>query len=516
MPKAACYCRVSTSKESQLESLDKQHEFFRAFFENHPEYELYELYTDEGVSAKSMKRRAAFLRMIRDAGQKKFDIIFVKDVSRFARNARDFFNALDQVTRAGVRINFITLDMTSEPANEFMLGLLALVAQEESANLSKKTKFGKDVTAAKGRVPNFVFGYDRVDNYTLKPNEAEAEWVRSVFDMYVSGELGTAKIAQKLNECGVVSKKLNIGAWTQHTVSRMLKNELYIGNVVNRKSEVVDFREGRRRARDEVEWITVHRPEFRIVSDELFEAARALIAQRNGAFRTEHRRASTKYPLSNLLVCANGHAFKRRARGRNADSGRNAYGKQDAVWVCAYRNANGVNSCANGVKVVETELLAAILAFLIEAAYGKERIVREAVKYLSEAAGRLAEGSSLPALEREKRRLELKRARYLELYAEGLIGKEDAAERLGSLDTRLGAIKEAAASARGAGPCADIERAVRDYIDVMDIDILNNPLLKSLFERFIVFGDGRVHAVFKAVGGETAAGEILMAAVKKS
>ncbi len=314
MPKAACYCRVSTSKESQLESLDKQHEFFRAFFKNHPEYELYELYTDEGVSAKSMKRRAAFLSMIRDAQAKKFDIIFVKDVSRFARNARDFFNALDQVTRAGVRINFITLDMTSEPANEFMLGLLALVAQEESANLSKKTKFGKDVTAAKGRVPNFVFGYDRVDNYTLKPNEAEAEWVRRVFSMYVNEEMGTAKIAQRLNECGVISKKLNIGAWTQHTVCRMLKNELYIGNVVNRKSEVVDFREGRRRERGEDERIRVHRPEFRIVSDELFEAAREQIAKRNGAFHTEHRRASTKYPLSNLIACGAGHAFKRRAQ----------------------------------------------------------------------------------------------------------------------------------------------------------------------------------------------------------
>ncbi len=497
MPKAACYCRVSTSKESQLESLSKQHEFFRAFFARHPEYELYELYTDEGVSAKSMKCRAAFLRMIRDAQQKKFDIIF-KDVSRFARNARDFFNALDQVTRAGVKINFITLDMTSEPANEFMLGLLALVAQEESANLSKKTKFGKDVTAARGRVPNFVFGYDRADNYTLTPNAAEAEWVRRVFSMYVSGELGTAKIADRLNEAGVMSKKRNVGAWTQHTVCRMLKNELYIGNVVNRQSEVVDFREGKRRKRGEDERITVHRPEFRIVSDEVFEAAQALMSSRNDAFHTQHKRASVKFPLSNLLTCACGHAFKRRARG-----------ERPALWVCGHRDAQGASSCENGIKIGEAELHGVILAFLTRAC-GKERLIRETVRRVRKGMESEADPA---ALESERRRLELKRARYLELYADGLADKASVAERLSCVDARLRAIAEAMKPRKGGVSAAWVERTVRECVEGMDAAVLTNPLLKALFERFTIHGDGRVQAFIKPECGEDAL-EIPLAVVK--
>lgn len=500
--KAACYCRVSTSKESQLDSLDKQHEFFRMFFQNHPEYELYELYTDEGISAKSMKNRAAFLRMIRDAEEKKFDIIFVKDVSRFARNAKDFFNTLDRVTRAGGRINFITLDMTSEPANEFMLGLLALVAQEESANLSKKTKFGKDITAAKGRVPNFVFGYERMDNYTLSLNQNEAGWVRRIFGLYVNEELGTAKIAEFLNQQGVMSKKKNVGAWTQHVVCQMLKNELYIGNVINRKSEVVDFREGTRRKRSEEEWNVVHRPDFRIISDEMFERAQRLMASRNDAFRTQHKRASNKFPLSNLLVCADdGYSFRRCVRQYARG------GKHYVFWVCSHRNAKGASCCMNTVRVDEADLLSVLYAFLQEAANSREQLAKEAAERVREDWNRREKAQvDWTALNREKQQLESKRERYMELYADGLAAKESVTKKLQPVNGRLLEIAEMMNLHANRGHIAvDAEAAVRAFVDRLDafgrgakdIEALTNPFLKSVFERIVVHGDGNLQAFLK-------------------
>ena len=133
--KAACYCRVSTKKDDQLESLEKQQQYFRSFFDNNNEFELYDIYVDEGISGKSLKNRKEFNRMIKDAQNKKFSAIFVKDVSRLARNAKDFFNTLSAVDDAGVSIYFTTLNLKSERTSTFMLGLLALVAEEESAKL---------------------------------------------------------------------------------------------------------------------------------------------------------------------------------------------------------------------------------------------------------------------------------------------------------------------------------------------------------------------------------------------
>lgn len=64
---------------------------------------------------------------------------------------------------------------------------MAAIAQEESANLSKRVKFGKDITSRKGRVPPRIYGYDRLDNFTLRIVPAEAEVVREIFRLYLQG-----------------------------------------------------------------------------------------------------------------------------------------------------------------------------------------------------------------------------------------------------------------------------------------------------------------------------------------
>ena len=84
-----------------------------------------------------------------------------------------------------------------EGGSEFILTILGAMAQQESANMSKRVKFGKDITAKKGRVPNLVFGYDKIpgEKYTLKINEEEAKIVKEIFESYVYKGMGTTKIA---------------------------------------------------------------------------------------------------------------------------------------------------------------------------------------------------------------------------------------------------------------------------------------------------------------------------------
>ena len=174
--KIAAYCRVSTEKEAQIDSLEKQIEFFNEFTKKNG-YELYKLYADEGISGKQIKHRKQFQQMMIDAKAKKFDKVVVKDVSRFARNTVDLLQSVRELKSYGVQVDFLNNGEVMEGGSEFILTILGAMAQQESANMSKRVKFGKDITAKKGRVPNLVFGYDKIpdERYTLKINEEEAK-----------------------------------------------------------------------------------------------------------------------------------------------------------------------------------------------------------------------------------------------------------------------------------------------------------------------------------------------------
>ena len=251
--KIAAYCRVSTEKEAQIDSLEKQIEFFNEFTKKNG-YELYKLYADEGISGKQIKHRKQFQQMMIDAKAKKFDKVVVKDVSRFARNTVDLLQSVRELKSYGVQVDFLNNGEVMEGGSEFILTILGAMAQQESANMSKRVKFGKDITAKKGRVPNLVFGYDKIpdERYTLKINEEEAKIVKEIFESYVYKGIGTTKIAWNLNDRGIRTKKTK-SKWVQTSIVRMLKNPIYTGRVTNKKSEVTDFITGTRKELPEEE-----------------------------------------------------------------------------------------------------------------------------------------------------------------------------------------------------------------------------------------------------------------------
>ena len=310
--KIAAYCRVSTEKEAQIDSLEKQIEFFNDFTKKNG-YELYKLYADEGISGKQIKHRKQFQQMMLDAKAKKFDKVVVKDVSRFARNTVDLLQSVRELKSYNVQVDFLNNGEVMEGGSEFILTILGAMAQQESANMSKRVKFGKDITAQKGRVPNIVFGYDKMPNerYILKINEEEAKLVKEIFESYVYKGWGTTKIAWDLNDRGIRTKR-DKAKWVQNGIVRMLKNPIYTGRVTNKKSEVTDFITGTRKDIPEDEWIVVERPEMRIISDELFNKAQEILAQRSNEFKLNNKREKTEYVFSTLIYCKHcGYSFRR-------------------------------------------------------------------------------------------------------------------------------------------------------------------------------------------------------------
>ena len=157
---------------------------------------LFRLYADEGISGTSLKRRDEFNRLMRDARCGFFHAVVVKDVSRLARNTVDFLVSIRELKAMGINVIFLNANMDSMGDSEFILTLFSAMAQEESANLSKRTKFGKLQNARHGRVPLKLFGYDRIDNFTLAINPEEARIVRKIFSLY--NEQGLAAVPSVL------------------------------------------------------------------------------------------------------------------------------------------------------------------------------------------------------------------------------------------------------------------------------------------------------------------------------
>ena len=223
-------------KADQLNSLEAQKQFFSEYTQRTGD-NLVRLYADEGISGTKIKNRKEFLRMMADAEHGLFDMVVVKDISRFARNTVDLLQNVRKLKALGIETQFLTANMTSMGNSEFVLTIFGALAQEESANTSKRVKFGKKMNAEKGRVPNIVYGYDKTigDYFNLAINEEEAAVIRQIYKWYIEEGYGAAKIANMLNAKGIRTKR-NC-QWSQNATCRILTNELYTGKIINGKQE---------------------------------------------------------------------------------------------------------------------------------------------------------------------------------------------------------------------------------------------------------------------------------------
>ena len=145
-------------------------------------------------------------------------MVVVNDISHFARNTVDLLQSVRKLKSLGIETQFLTANMTSMGNSEFVLTIFGALAQEESANTSKRIKFGKKMNAEKGRVPNIVFGYDKTigDYFNLSINENETKAICQIFQWYTGVGYGGSKIANMLNERGIKTKRGN--NWSQNAV----------------------------------------------------------------------------------------------------------------------------------------------------------------------------------------------------------------------------------------------------------------------------------------------------------
>lgn len=405
------YCRVSTNKDEQLESLANQQEFFEQFAARN-NHTLIKLYSDEGISGKQMNNRKEFLRLMEDAKLGLFDLVAVKDVSRFARNTVDFLVSIRELKALNIDVLFLSTNQTILGGSEFVLTMFSALAQEESANLSSRVKFGKKINAKNGKVPNQIYGYDRIDKFHLKINEEQASVIRDVFNMYVNEGMGSRRIAMTLTERNIPTYK-NAGRWIPKTVRRMLENELYKGVLISKKTEGTNYLTGEWRKLDDVSEYTHSRPELAIIDEDTFEKAQVRLQKNRDVYKNEHPngRVSSQYPFSTLIKCEHcGYSFTRRIRKLK---------NRDVIeWKCSGRNNNNESFCPNLTKINEEELLDAITKHLFDLISDKEKFLKN---YKSAKRTQIKKTDPSDEIEKEISKLEGKKKKYMDMYLNEII-----------------------------------------------------------------------------------------------
>ena len=190
--KVAAYARVSTDSEEQLSSYEAQVDYYTRYIQSKSNWEFVEIYTDEGISATNTKRRDGFKRMIKDALDKKIDLIITKSVSRFARNTVDTLTTIRKLKEKGVEVYFEKENIyTLDSKGELLITLMSSLAQEESRSISENVTWGQRKRFADGKVSmpyKHFLGYEKGENGSPKLIEKEAKIVRLIYRMFLEGK----------------------------------------------------------------------------------------------------------------------------------------------------------------------------------------------------------------------------------------------------------------------------------------------------------------------------------------
>lgn len=305
----AAYARVSTAKDTQLQSLGAQISYYKDKIKSNPAWNFAGVFVDEGMTGTKMNR-PGMLNLLNKCREHKIDLILTKSISRFARNTIDLLNTIRELKNLDVAVFFERENInTLHAEGEFMLTLLASFAEEESRSMSMNKNWANKKQFEEGVLVGLthLYGYDIINNQPVI-NEKEAEIVRMIYNDYLSG-MQSKDIAHKLNQMGVLRKRG--GRWKPSDISQLLNNEKHTGNALLNKRYVIDpITKETTYNKGEKAFYLVENSHEAIVSKELFDAVQEEMKR-----RTSHKKTTKKHnkPFTTLMKCgACGANFNRK------------------------------------------------------------------------------------------------------------------------------------------------------------------------------------------------------------
>ena len=484
--RAVAYCRVSTDKEEQKTSIKSQRTELRRLCEQKdwymPRISVENLcdegvYYDEGTSGTKLSR-PAFDRLLLDAGltpvidadtdkktttykvdkKPKFDVIVVKDGSRFSRNVS--VNSIMQTLKDnGVYVFFCDLNMTTEVNEHWnIIQQFFIFAEGESRRKSTAVSWGYEAGVKQGKIyfGGKMIGYDYdSENNRLVINEEEAKLVRRVFDMYTEEGLGQYRICSALADEGffTTSKTGEKVKYGRSTIKRMLQNEKYCGITNSGRYHKVDLFSGKKIVRDYNDPLRVQARKAQaeleeqgivkiepIISVEQFEKAQVICAHNSDIYKLSGEwHGTTDY--SKKVVCGCCGAYYRA-------SGRRAYKKYENKvirrYVCKHSinfdEAHDIPKCMNPT-ILEPELDKALFGreYWIYRRANIEELINTGTFYIT-VLRRAINADNVQAvkdLDKQIEELKKQRTRALKLYTKGTYDEAELDEMTAEITAQI-------------------------------------------------------------------------------
>lgn len=354
--RVAGYARVSTDMEEQATSYEAQMDYYSNYINARDDWEFVGMYSDEGISATSTKRREGFNKMVADALDGKIDLIITKSVSRFARNTVDSLSTIRKLKEKGTEVYFEKENIwTFDAKGELLITIMSSLAQEESRSISENTTWGRRKSFADG---NVTVAYTRFLGYgkDFEIIEDQAETVRLIFKLFLDG-LSCYAICRRLENLGretATGKK----RWHQSAIISILENEKYRGDGLLQKSFTADFLTKKRvQNNGEIQQYYVEGHHEGIVDGETFDLAQAEMRRRRG-HKGEYSGTSI---FSSKIVCGECGCFFGSKVWHSTDKYRKT------VWRCNQKYKDGhkcstPNITEDEIKVLFLKALNKLLA----------------------------------------------------------------------------------------------------------------------------------------------------------
>lgn len=340
---------MSTDQEEQLSSYENQVRYYKELIGSKPEYELADIYADEGISGTNTKKRDDFNRMIADCRAGKIDMIITKSISRFARNTLDCLNYVRELKELGIGIIFEKENIdTMDSKGEVLLTILSSLAQDESRSISENCTWGirRRFEQGKHKMSTKRFlGYDYDEDGNLVINRQQAKVVVRLYEEFLSGKtvdyIARIFTAEKIKSW---DGKCN---WIPSTLDSMLRNEKYMGDTILQKSYTVDFLSKKRVMNDgTIQKFHIEEDHEAIILPDMWQAVQMEIERRDAYVKAHKNNAygqrSEVNPFFGKIVCGECNSSYSRTKYKAKD------GHEIRKWRCGSCNkSNGHKVCYN-------------------------------------------------------------------------------------------------------------------------------------------------------------------------
>ncbi len=338
--KAAAYIRLSKEDGDKIESnsVANQRELINNFVKSSKDIVIYQYYIDDGYTGADFNR-PDFQKMMQDIQRGKINCVIVKDLSRLGRNYIDAGQYMERIFPKH-KVRFIAINDNIDNFNQrydISVPIKNIVNAQYAEDISKKVISSLHTKQKEGKfIGAFAsYGYikDPTDKNKLIIDEQAADVVKSIYNMYISGT-GIQTIARTLNSkeipCPSEYKRLNglkyknsnridfTTYWTYSTVHHILMNRLYIGDMVQHKSNCSRYNFMDKTVPKD-EWIIVENTHKAIISKEIWQTTQDFLKKKykSTSLKTPHmfagivkckecNRGMTKLKTSDqneMLVC---------------------------------------------------------------------------------------------------------------------------------------------------------------------------------------------------------------------